>query len=89
MDVGEDPFHLLGLGGVEGNCGLYEDIISAHERPMRCGEIVAVALELGLRQRGARDLREDVRAGLYRCKNLYRVRRDLWWIVGRRVPEAG
>ena len=77
----------MGLGGMKAGCGLYEEIISAHERPMRSGEILAVAIEMGFRQRGARSLREEVRAGLYRCKSLYRVRRDLWWLVGRDLPS--
>lgn len=79
---------LVGPAGWKTNCGVYEEIISAHERPMRSGEILAVALDLGLRQRGSRSLREEVRVALYRCESLYRVRRDLWWIVGRELPTG-
>lgn len=77
----------MGLGVRKTYCGLYEEIISAYERPMSSGEILAVAIGLGLKQRGARGLREEVRVALYRCKSLYRVRRDLWWFVGRDLPS--
>ena len=77
----------MGLGIRKTYCGLYEEIISAYKRPMSSGEILAVAIGLGLKQRGARGLREEVRVALYRCKSLYRVRRDLWWFVGRDLPS--
>ena len=68
------------------NCRLYQEIVEEYGRPVHASDILACALERGLRQGGSRSPMAQLKSSLESCKRVYNVGWNRWWVVGRELP---